>query len=160
MPLQRLSVDHDLSVTRSVKVPDMKKEHWLLIAAGAGGALIWILISTASGRKEAWDSELYFSIGMPAVCLLAALLGFLEPKRTSAGVRALARQFGDAVYGGPGNLLPLGIIVFGVLAIPPILVALGRLPPKPRCALKDASNRTTKAPAGLFLGWLVACALQ
>ena len=24
---------------------------------------------------------------------------------------------------GPGNLLPLGIIVFGVLAIPPILVA-------------------------------------
>ena len=103
----------------------MKKEHWLLIAAGAGGALIWILISGASGKKEAWDSELYFSIGMPAICLLAALLGFLEPKRTWRwGAAPLAGQFLAMLFMvGPGNLLPLGLIVFGVLAIPPILLA-------------------------------------
>ncbi len=103
----------------------MKKEYWLLIAAAAGGALIWVLISTASGKREAWDSELYFSIGMPAVCLLAALLGFLEPKRTWRwGAAPLAGQFlAMLVMVGPGNLLPLGMIVFAVLAIPPILVA-------------------------------------
>ena len=103
----------------------MKKEHWLLIAAAAGGALIWVLISTASGKKEAWDSDLYFSVGMPAVCLLAALLGFLEPKRTWRwGAAPLAGQFlAMLLMVGPGNLLPLGLIVFGVLAIPPILVA-------------------------------------
>jgi peptidoglycan/LPS O-acetylase OafA/YrhL len=114
-----------MSVTRSLKVPLMKKEHWLLIAAAAGGALIWILISTASGKKEAWDSDLYFSIGIPAVCLLAALLGFLEPKRTWRwGAAPLAGQFlAMLLMVGPGNLLPLGIIVFAVLAIPPILVA-------------------------------------
>jgi len=103
----------------------MKKEHGLLIAAGVGGALIWILISTASGKKEAWDSELYFSISMPAVCLLAALLGFLEPKQTWRwGAAPLAGQFlAMLLMVGPGNLLPLGLIVFGVLAIPPILLA-------------------------------------
>jgi peptidoglycan/LPS O-acetylase OafA/YrhL len=103
----------------------MKKEHWLLIGAAAGGALIWVLIATASGKKEAWDSELYFSVGMPAVCLLAALLGFLEPKQTWRwGAAPLAGQFlAMLLMVGPGNLLPLGIIVFGVLAIPPILVA-------------------------------------
>ena len=103
----------------------MKREHWLLIGAAAGGALIWVLIATASGKKEAWDSELYFAVGMPAVCLLAALLGFLEPKRTWRwGAAPLAGQFlAMLLMVGPGNLLPLGIIVFGVLAVPPILLA-------------------------------------
>ena len=114
-----------MSVARSITVVLMKKEYCLLIAAAAGGALIWFLTSTASGKKEAWDSELYFSIGMPAVCLLAALLGFLEPKRTWRwGAAPLAGQFlAMLLMVGPGNLLPLGLFVFGVLAIPPILLA-------------------------------------
>ncbi len=103
----------------------MKREHWLLIAAAAGGALIWVLISTASGKREAWDSGLYFAVGMPAVCLLAGALGFLEPKRTWRwGLAPLAGQFfAMLLMVGPGSLLPLGIIVFGVLAIPPMIVA-------------------------------------
>ena len=103
----------------------MKKEHGLLIAAAAGGALIWVLICSVSGRKEAWDSDLYFSVGMPAVCLLAAVLGFLEPRRTWRwGAAPFVGQF-VAMLGmvGPGNLLPLGIIVFAVLAAPSIVAA-------------------------------------
>ena len=103
----------------------MKREHWLLVAAAGAGALIWVLISTASGKREAWDSSLYFSVGMPAVCLLAGTLGFLEPKRTWRwGLAPLGGQFfAMLLMAGPGNLLPLGIIVFGVLAIPPMIVA-------------------------------------
>lgn len=103
----------------------MKREHWLLVAAAGAGALIWVLISTASGKREAWDSSLYFSVGMPAVCLLAGALGFLEPKRTWRwGLAPLAGQFfAMLLMVGPGNLLPLGVIVFGVLAIPPMIVA-------------------------------------
>ena len=68
---------------------------------------------------------MYFSVGVPAVCLLAALLGFLEPKRTWRwGAAPLAGQFlAMLLMVGSGNLLPLVIIVFGVLAIPPILLA-------------------------------------
>ena len=103
----------------------MKREHWLLVAAAGAGALIWVLISTASGKREAWDSSLYFSVGMPAVCLLAGALGFLSRSEPGAGVLApLAGQFlAMLLMVGPGNLLPLGIIVFGVLAIPPMIVA-------------------------------------
>lgn len=60
----------------------MKKDHWLLLVAAAGGALVWVLIVVATGKREAWDSGVYFSVGLPAICLLAAVLGFVEPKRT------------------------------------------------------------------------------
>ena len=51
--------------------------------------------------------------------------GFLEPKRTWRwGLAPLAGQFfAMLLMVGPGNLLPLGVIVFGVLAIPPMIVA-------------------------------------
>lgn len=103
----------------------MKRDHWLLLAAAAGGALIWILISVATGKKEAWDSGLYFSAGMPAMCLLAALFGFFEPIRTWRwGAAPLAGQFVSMLFiAGPGNLLPLGMIVLAVLAIPPMIAA-------------------------------------
>ena len=58
---------------------------------------------------------------------------------------------------GPGNLLPLGFIVFGVLAIPPILLArLGAY-------LETGSrtpNRSNRGVGRLLRGWLVARALQ
>ena len=43
----------------------MKRDHWLYLVAAVCGAAIWILITLASGRKEAWDSDLYFSRGDP-----------------------------------------------------------------------------------------------
>ena len=49
----------------------MKREHWLYLAVAGCGAAIWILIALASGRNEAWDSSLYFSVGIPAVCLVS-----------------------------------------------------------------------------------------
>ncbi len=96
-----------------------------MLAAAAGGALVWILIVSATGKREAWDSGEYFSVGIPAVCLLAALLGFVEPKRSWRwGVAPLAGQFFSMLLMvGPGNLLPLGLIVFGVLSIPSVLAA-------------------------------------
>jgi hypothetical protein len=53
------------------------------------------------------------------------VLGFFEPSRPWRwGAAPLAGQFfWMLVTQGPGNLLPLGVIVFGVLAIPSILTA-------------------------------------
>jgi hypothetical protein len=103
----------------------MKRDQWLLLTAAAGGAVIWVLIVAATGKREAWDSSLYFSVGMPALCALAAVLGFIEPKRTWRwGIAPLAGQFVSMLLMvGPGSLLPLGMIVFGVLSIPPIIAA-------------------------------------
>jgi hypothetical protein len=103
----------------------MKREHWLYLVAAGCGAAIWILITLASGRNEAWDSGLYFSVGIPAVCLVSMAFAFFEPKRSWRwGVLPMVGQFvWMLISPGPGNLLPLGVIVFGVLSVPPIIAA-------------------------------------
>ena len=103
----------------------MKRDHWLLLIAAGAGALIWALIVAITGKREAWDSSLYFSVGVPLVCVLAATLGFVEPRKTWRwGVAPIA---GQLVYMllmvGVGNLLPVGLIVFAVLSIPPVIAA-------------------------------------
>lgn len=36
----------------------MKKEHWLYGTAFVSGILVWMPVSSASGKREVWDSEL------------------------------------------------------------------------------------------------------
>ena len=106
----------------------------MVIIAGVIGAAVWFLVAGASGRREAWDSELYWSLGMPVVGLCAAVLGFLTPERPWRwGMAPLAGQAVAAFVRDPtANLLPLGLIVFAVLgglcSIPAYIgAALGRL---------------------------------
>jgi hypothetical protein len=89
------------------------------------GAAIWIVIALASGRNEAWDSGLYFSAGIPAVCLVSMAIAYLEPRRSWRwGVLPMVGQLVWMLLSqGVGNLLPLGVIVFGVLSIPSIIAA-------------------------------------
>ena len=103
----------------------MTRSQWLYLVAPVCGAAIWIVIALASGRKEAWDSGLYFSVGIPAVCLVSAVFGFLEPRRSWRwGVLPMIGQLVWMLLSqGVGNLLPLGVIVFGVLSIPSIITA-------------------------------------
>lgn len=103
----------------------MKKEHWLYGVAIVSGIVVWILVSKFSHRREAWDSQWYFLVGMPVVCVVSACLAFFEPSRPWRwGVVPLAAQaVWMIVTQGPGNLLPLGLIVFGVLAIPSLVTA-------------------------------------
>lgn len=103
----------------------MKRDHRLYLVAILGGAAIWIAIALATGRREAWDSGLYFTVGIPVVCLGSMILAFLEPKRWWRwGVLPIAGQFVCMLLTqGPGNLLPLGILVFGVLSVPSIIAA-------------------------------------
>jgi hypothetical protein len=103
----------------------MKKDPWLYLIAAASGVVTWVLVSAITGRTEAWDSGLYFSVGMPVVCIVALVLGFLEPQRAWrwGAVPLLAQFLWMLLTQGPGNLLPLGIIVFGVLSVPSIVAA-------------------------------------
>jgi len=103
----------------------MKNTYWLYGIAVAIGIVVWIGISMVSGRKEAFDSELYYRIGMPVVCLASAAFGFLEPNKSWRwGILPLLGQFSWMLLTqGPGNLLPLGMIFFGILSVPSIIAA-------------------------------------
>ena len=102
-----------------------KKETWFFAIAFLTGALVWIVISFVSGKKEAWDSSWYFSVGYPLICLVSALMGYLVPKGTWRwGVTPFLGQFvWMLLTQGPGNLLPLGIIAFGLMSLPAIIAA-------------------------------------
>ncbi len=103
----------------------MTRDHWLYVLAAVCGAVIWILIAAGSGRREAWDDGSYFSLGIPAVCLVSMAFGFVAPRRSWRwGVLPLAGQLVWMVLSqGSGNLLPLGVVAFGVLSVPSIITA-------------------------------------
>lgn len=98
----------------------MKGEYWFTCVAFGLGVLVWILVSTFSNQKEAWDSGLYLSLGIPTLCLSAALMGYYEPK--GAWRWGTFPLLGQAIWmfatQGFGNLWPLGLAAFALLAIP------------------------------------------
>jgi hypothetical protein len=103
----------------------MKKDVWLYGAACVSGIVVWILVSSFSGKREAWDSDVYFTFGIPALCFIAGILGYVEPDRPWRwGIVSL---FGQGVWmlvsQGFGNLFPLGLLVLGFFALPAIVTA-------------------------------------
>jgi hypothetical protein len=94
-------------------------------AAVASGATLWILTAVISGRREAWDASLYWTLAYPAGIAISGILGYLAWERpwrwglTLMLVQALTLAVTAASFG----LLPLGLVMFGLLALPPIGVA-------------------------------------
>ncbi len=90
------------------------------------GALIWGVGSIIAGGSEAWDSGLYWILFYPVSIVACGYLGYAFPERPWRWCLALfGAQFLTLMVmsGEIGNLAPLGVILFGVLALPAIAVA-------------------------------------
>jgi hypothetical protein len=103
----------------------MKRDSWFYLIGATSGILVWIVVSSLSGRREAWDSSAYFQFGIPALCLVSLVMGYLSPDRAWRwGAIPLGAQTAWMfATQGFGNLWPLGLIVSGIFAVPPILAA-------------------------------------
>ena len=103
----------------------MKRDHWLYLVAILAGAAVWAFIAQASGRAEAWDSGAYFTVGMPAACLISFVLALFQPERSWRwGVLPMVGQLVWLLLSeGSGSMLPLGVVLFGVLSVPGIVAA-------------------------------------
>lgn len=101
------------------------KAAWAYTAAIVGGALLWLVTAAITGRREAWDSGLYWTAAYPLSIALAGALGYWIPQRPWRWALAtlLAQAAVLAVAGSDLTLLPLGLIMFSVLALPAIGVA-------------------------------------
>lgn len=93
------------------------------LAVGFG---LWLLASVIVDRKEAWDSGLYWAVFYPLSIAACGYFGLRHPDRPWRW--ALALFLGQSLAlgirsGELGNLFPLGLILFGVLALPGIAVA-------------------------------------
>ncbi|HET7216845.1 MAG TPA: hypothetical protein VFJ02_02320 [Vicinamibacterales bacterium] len=102
-------------------------------AAVGVGIATWAGVAMATHRREAWDSELYVTMVLPAIGICAFALAALIPERAWRWAFApFAGQAAAAFVQNPtANLLPLGLIVFAVfgaiICIPAYLgAAVGR----------------------------------
>jgi peptidoglycan/LPS O-acetylase OafA/YrhL len=96
---------------------------WIAVIAGAA---LWFAAAAAAGQREAWDAPAYWSVVYPAALLVSAALGYGWPERPWRWPLALfAAQFvAMCVRNGElGNLWPLGLALFAVLALPGVLAA-------------------------------------
>ena len=96
--------------------------------AVVGGAVLWQLTAMLSGAREAWDSAMYWAIAYPLAVVLSGVLAFVNPVRPWRWPLAtmLIQPVVMAAFSGSGlSLLPLGLMMFAVLALPPIAVAAG-----------------------------------
>ena len=106
-----------------------------VLLAVAAGAAVEIVITHATGHREAWDSPSYWIAGYPALILVSALLGWLWP---GAAVRvgfvaAIAQVLTMMVRTDGGSLWPLGLILGAVLGVP--------------CSLAANAGRRMRGPA-------------
>ena len=110
------------------------------ITAIVGGAATWQGIALVAGRREAWDSSLYWLIGYPLAIVVSGVLAYRHP--AGAWRWPLAFMWSQAVVmtvsASSFGLLPLGLMMFGALAIPPLVVALAVARNRPRAT--DATH--------------------
>jgi hypothetical protein len=97
-----------------------------VLVASMGGAALWLASAALSGKREAWDSSAYWLFAYPIALLVCAYLGHTYPKRPWRWALFLfeAQLVTMCLRNGEfGNLLPLGVVLFAILALPGMLAA-------------------------------------
>jgi hypothetical protein len=99
-------------------------EFFPLVASALAGLVICLAITIATGRKEAWDSGAYFSVGIPIMCMLIFALSYLFPTRVWRWTVSMAAGQSIAILlgGGSLSLWPLSIVAMTVLSVPQLVV--------------------------------------
>jgi hypothetical protein len=90
------------------------------------GATLWLVSSVLTGKHEAWDAALYWSVFYPAAILISAVLGYTYPDRSWRWALILfeSQALAMGIHNGElGNLWPLGMVLFAVIAFPAVIAA-------------------------------------
>ncbi len=89
---------------------------WATVTTAGLGAMTWVVVAALGGRREAWDSPLYFGFALPFLALVVAVVAGLVPVRVWrwAMFPFWAQALVAFLQNPTANLLPLGLIVFSV----------------------------------------------
>lgn len=118
----RLRADPRAARIRQARARD---RHAYAMAAVAG-LLLWLATALASGEREAWDAGIYWTLAYPLALIASAALGYRFPRRAWRWplVVMLAQAVALAAGAAQLDLLPLGLLMFSVLALPGVALAL------------------------------------
>lgn len=90
------------------------------------GLIVYLAIVMATGRNEAWDDGSYYVFGIPLMCVVAFVIGYLFPVKPwrwplwMAGGQAI----GALLNGSSLSLLPFALIFMVIISIPQFVAAL------------------------------------
>jgi NAD/NADP transhydrogenase beta subunit len=104
----------------------MLERRGVILASVVAGVVLELAIQLVSGRREAWDSQAYWAIGVPAVLVVAAVIGFLSRGRAwvwtflivPGQVTAMMARSGEI-----GTLWPLTAALSSLLSVPFVAAA-------------------------------------
>jgi phosphatidylserine synthase len=90
------------------------------LASVLSGLGVCLAITIITGRKEAWDSSVYFFVGVPIMCALIFVISYLFPTHAWRWTLSMAvgQSLAIASGGGSLNLWPLSIVAMTVVSIP------------------------------------------
>ena len=104
----------------------IRKRTAILLAVLTGVALE-LGIHAMSGRREAWDSTEFWTIGLPAAALISVAIGYMSLRSDWLWTALVApsQMATMMVRGGEiGNLWPLTLILSTLLSTPFLIAAL------------------------------------
>ena len=90
------------------------------------GVVLWFVSSLLTSKREPWDASAYWVLVYPLAIAACALLGRRYPERPWRWPLVLfeAQFIAMCVRNGElGNLWPLGMLLFAVVALPGIVAA-------------------------------------
>jgi hypothetical protein len=104
------------------------------------GLAICLAVAKLGGRREPWDSSLYFVAGIPLMCVVSFALAYAYPVRAWRWVvsMAIGQSIALLMGGGSLSLWPLAIVAMTVLSLPQLAAAI--------VASNVAQRRSEKAP--------------
>ena len=90
------------------------------------GLVICLVVAKLGGRREPWDSSLYFVAGIPLMCVVAFALAYVYPVKAWRWVLSMAvgQSIAMVLGGGSLSLWPLAIIAMTVLSLPQLVAAI------------------------------------
>ena len=104
----------------------MVRRPTILILSAATGVILEIGVYMVSGRREAWDSPIFWTAGLPIAALIAFAIGFVAAGGDWlwTAIIAPSQVLTMMVRNGEiGGLWPLTLVLSSILSAPFVAVA-------------------------------------
>jgi hypothetical protein len=100
---------------------------WTIVALSvATGVALELGILALSGRREAWDSPQYWTIGLPSALVVSLVIGFLSRRKEWLWTLVIVPSHVTTMMlrsGEIGGLWPLTMILSAILSVPFVVAA-------------------------------------
>jgi hypothetical protein len=104
----------------------MLNRRTVVLLSLAVGVALEIVVVLVSGRREAWDSGLYWTVGLPAALVCSVAIGRVSPHRDwLATVLIIPAQVTTMILRSQeiGALIAITIVLSAILSAPFVLAA-------------------------------------